>query len=855
MAGAGYLPVDPEAPFARKKHLLKDSDAIALIASEEIQDCQELASSEGLLLLLADPSSLSFVASPQNHVESFPQPPRPGPGPTSSSLAMLMYTSGTSGVPKGIIYDHRHLLHGTWFWAEMHQMNEKSVQLLKSPYFWAVMEWEFFPALLRGGSVVVASPDGHKQPEYMADVIRRFQVNLLMITPSVLELMLDVHQTQADLAPLQSLQQITTVGEAFPSNLANRLVGMPDISATVRNVYGASESSCTVYTVPRAGVDLSIFPKRVPAGFPQEHAELYIMAVGEVPLRLVNPGEAGEICFGGVVAAGYFKLPQLTEEKFVKTQFGRLYKTGDLGRWNNGCLEVTGRIDRQVKVRGVRVDPEEIEAVLRNYQTVKTSDVKAPTTSPVAQVAVVASSEPSELVAFVVPRANSELDAEDLKIHCRATLAPAYLPKHVLVRKSLPALANGKVNLMALQKAADEVVDLLGAETVEDSLGRMKSLSKDALMETAVIHRCYAFWMVGVMLDHVAKCSTPDVPDFCEVFASARLQPWTELLIRSFGNIQCMLGFILLGAFQESRAGARIKLGWVDVYMLAVSMAIILPLPQVFNFVFRVVSGGHPSPPGDSLYTSLGWDVTYMRDDSDAGHARWYLNVVVLSRVFVALCQSLRVPAVLQVLLAGSMVLVPRSGDVCKMEMDPTLQYFTVWLWGCTPWEPYIPLYICWYTICLHCSRPCLKMIQALAPRGPVWASVATAISMVLGLLLAQVDYPNVYLSIGIVTNVRNVWLAPLYVLQIVLFALGAVYWPVDARLWGNTTLGMYVTQIFLHDWLTYCGLQFIAWFAWDPTGLLLYFAMLLMLFAVSSTVGPVAHYVLTTPQRLFRNG
>ena len=113
---------------------------------------------------------------------------------TQTTWPMLIYTSGSTGEPKGIVYDHQHLLHGAWFWAEEHGMSESSVQLFKSPYFWAVMEWEVFPALIRGGKLVVASADGHKSPQYMAQTIEKFHVDVLMITPSVLDLLLDVAQ-------------------------------------------------------------------------------------------------------------------------------------------------------------------------------------------------------------------------------------------------------------------------------------------------------------------------------------------------------------------------------------------------------------------------------------------------------------------------------------------------------------------------------------------------------------------------------------------------------------------------------------------------------------------------------------
>jgi len=491
----------------------------------------------------------------------------------------------------------------------------------------------------------------------------------------------------------------------------------------------------------------------------------------------------------------------------------------------------------------VRINPEEIEAVLLQYNPPGTK-LEAPIAAPVAQAAVVASSDPVELVAFVVPRAKVEVGKDELTAHCRDNLAPAYLPKHVVVTNGLPSLANGKVDYLSLRKMADETVELLGAETVEDSLGRMKSLSKDALLETAVIHRCYAYWMLGVLLDHFAECGTTAAPGLCAALASASVKPWTELLVRSFGNIQCMLGFFLLGAFQESR-NSKIILGWVDVYMLAVSMAIVLPLPQLVNMFL----GGHLYVPG--TFDDLGWGLAYMKTDERGG--RWYLNEVVIARVFLALCHKLRIPPLLQVCASAALNLVPSLGNICNVEMDPTFQYVTVWLWSCEPWDYYKAFYLCWYVLCYHYSRPCLKRIQELAPKGPVWGAVATSVSMILGLLLALFDYPNVWLTDGKIIFLSNVFLSPLYILQVVLFALGTVYWTVDARLWGNTTLGLYVGHLFIMNWMTYWAPHLIKLCAWDPTGLVLYFAILLVLFGLASSFGPAVHYLLTTPQRLLR--
>ncbi|CAE7884834.1 srfAB, partial [Symbiodinium necroappetens] len=249
LAGAGYLPMDDTGPEARKRLVLEDSRAKVLISDANSQECKQLAADLGLhWVAISSFGSFTVTEAQRPALQS-------GAGICDTGdVAMLIYTSGSTGEPKGIVYDHQHLLHGAWFWAEEHAMSESSVQLFKSPYFWAVMEWEVFPALIRGGKLVVGS---------------------------------------------------------FVLVLA-KVVGP------------------------------------------------FIMAEGS--FELMPPGEAGEICFGGVLAARYWQRLELTAAKFVPTEdFGRIYRTGDLGRFREGALEVVGRLDRQLKVNGVRVEPGEIE--------------------------------------------------------------------------------------------------------------------------------------------------------------------------------------------------------------------------------------------------------------------------------------------------------------------------------------------------------------------------------------------------------------------------------------------------------------------------------------------------------------
>jgi len=893
VAGGGYLPMDHTAPLSRKKLLISDSEAQVLVVHKGDQEMLTLSEELSISSVIMEPGgrqgaySTLQVRNPKSQGDPYPMRPE------TTDTAMLIYTSGSSGKPKGIIYDHAHLLHGAWFWAEEHGVSEDSVLFLKSPYFWAVIEWELFPALMRGGRLVIAAPEGHKSPEYMAAVIKEEKVGVLMMTPSVLDVLIDVHEAQGK--PLQSLRHVTTVGEPLPTELANRFTATAGLeSACLRNFYGASESCCTVYKVPSGGVDTDRFPNKVPAGISQAHAEVYIMAIGQRPLRPLLLGESGEICFAGVLAAGYFKLPEMTEKCFLDTsEYGRVYTTGDLGRWNGGVLEVLGRIDRQVKVNGVRIEPEEVESVLKKFvQIRKTSRDDAPSEGEgdvelallnlqkstsengnaeeelhglVTKAAAVATAEPSTLIAFVQLRATSDrVSSEDLLDHCKKHLTSAYMPRQVVIMyEGLPLLPNGKVDFGKLKGLAEEhAMDV--QEAVLDSMGQMRSMSKMAILENAVIHRCYAFWMLGVLIDHYCHCAlTADPNDadklmpYCTALATDNTPPWSEMLIRSLGNDQDLFGFIMLGAYQDTRTkrkGQRpvLRPRWLDMYIFCVYLFMALPLPQFLSFI----TGGWAWPDKSVAMwnTELKsiWDIDYMmKADSTSGH-RWYLLMLLQAKFFVWICNSMCLPPWLQVLLASwsSYIGPVFSGNVCTDDRSSyTSRYFLVWVFdGCWTWVRWVEWYATFYVFCFHYLRQILDWLTPKLPRGPVWAATATAFSMTIGLLMAMLHYPNEIIETG--SDSGWGWLEILAtMLQPALFALGTSYWSVNASWWGNTTLGCYMIHFCFRDRMTELMTSLSVALSGDPTGLVLPMSIILVCFAFTSTIGPMGHYILILPQ------
>eukprot|EP00746_Dinoflagellata_sp_MGD_P002200 gnl/MRDRNA2_/MRDRNA2_104257_c0_seq1.p1 gnl/MRDRNA2_/MRDRNA2_104257_c0~~gnl/MRDRNA2_/MRDRNA2_104257_c0_seq1.p1 ORF type:complete len:1108 (-),score=158.55 gnl/MRDRNA2_/MRDRNA2_104257_c0_seq1:24-3302(-) len=853
-AGAAYLPIDPKAPVARKEVFLVDSEAKVVVADKGTSDITELAMSRQIPTLSLLKSGVigeveTFGTSMQPTEYQRPQP---------SDMAMLIYTSGTTGTPKGIIYDHTHLTHGTWSFRHGCSVDSSSKMLLKAPYFWAVIEYEMFPSLTTSGTLVIASPQGHQKPDYLAQLIAKEGITVLMVIPSVLDLLLDIHDSQSS-RPLETLTNVVVVGEPLPCSVANRFVQTKGIRACLHNYYGASESSCTIYTVPHNGINLELFPNKAPVGRPQPHAKVWVMRIHETDaaaapkLTPALTGEAGEICFGGVLAAGYFKLPNLTKEKFIDHEmYGRIYRTGDLGRWVHGNLQIIGRADDQVKINGVRIEPEEVEAVLKRLQVPLPAALQhAPaqssygefdpeghslaTQNAVDRVCVVATTstqEPSVLVALVSPRKNVQGVTPDvLMAHCVANLTPAYVPHFCFILEEFPLLPNGKPDKVMLKKVAAQMVSQTDA-VVLDSLGQMRQMSHKAILETQVIHRCYAFWMIGVILDHWYMCGVPGFP-LCGALSSVSVHPWTELVIRGWGNNQDLLGFIMLGAFQDARPGPdgskSIKWGVTDFFILYAY--IILTLTSWF-YEGCVITD----------FTSSYEKFTCVIDILAPSDHRWYLFMLLQIRLFLFIGEIAHTPGWLQCFLIST----PCAVMVIAQSLGFGVPASWYWLFG---WEWW---YVMFYAVAYHYIRPTHDFVTTRLPSSPLWGALAACTSMTLGMAMAMFHYPNSVLEYGKWGMWAPVEIA-ISILQPTLFALSMVWLPFDLSWWGNSTLGCYCFHWYIKYHMLWLGaatadqLQFL-----DATGFLCIIALISFAVIFSTLLGPLGHYVLLAPRFVY---
>eukprot|EP00929_Paragymnodinium_shiwhaense_P042350 TRINITY_DN2192_c2_g1_i1.p1 TRINITY_DN2192_c2_g1~~TRINITY_DN2192_c2_g1_i1.p1 ORF type:complete len:1124 (+),score=197.03 TRINITY_DN2192_c2_g1_i1:103-3474(+) len=915
LSGLVWVPVDPSVPEDRLGELLSDGQPSLVICQDSAgaKRTERLASARVLDVTGMWELEKNLPAS-QKDVSKLPVVSLADP-------CLLIYTSGSTGKPKGILYSNEMANHGSGCSVELTRMTDKSVALLKTPYIWAVVEYELFPILTCGGTLVVANAQGHKDPAYMCMLMQTFKVTHFVVAPDVLDVLLDIHEASRQMA---SLESVISVGSGLPVATANRFVKSKNMKAKLHNVYGASESSCTVYTVPEAGLDTEQWPNRCPVGVPQPGCR--VLLLDEQRNEVAN-GEIGEISFGGQLADLYWGKPELTAEKFVvHPQFGRVYYSGDLGHWRGSVLEIAGRKDRQVKIRGVRVEPEEVESALRSYrrhdaviqvttrlpsnprtpngqqqtaegrtplldveagdcQVMRSESVCSEEASLTAVACVATAGQQPELVAFVSPT----LDAASmtaLKEHLKAKLPPYYVPKHIFDREELPHLPNGKVDVKALSaEASNEIKAIEGkGQVVMDSLGRMRNLSKAALTENAVIHRCYAYWMVGVMCDHYNGCALAPGMPFCFIdYLPGYVPGWVEMFMRQVGNDQDMFGFIFLGALQDSRMDnggpTRVTLGYNTVFSFCVYLAAGWPIPQLLALTL----GGD----GNQFLSA---DCSDQWVSANCSGHRWYLFMIVYAQVCIFLFQCLvwvverlarvRIPVEYSGAMQGVMHLIiavysPNYWyDICMADgTSKWVQWTGGWVfpyafadyqsgtYSCPMMQNWIQWYVVFYVLAFYFSRPGMKILADFFNKNNMntaaWAFAAYGFATMLGATMSVFHYPNIIMEDGIKTDGLKWWYVPLEfganTVQPLVLALAMAWFPLDCRWWGNTTLGTYVFHFYFLQYAMEKYPKILQWMGEHHLeGVPQVFVLLAIPMLFMTFLGPIFHYILLAPGLLY---
>nr|QDF82259.1 non-ribosomal peptide synthetase [Pseudomonas sp.] len=419
-AGGGYVPLDPAYPLERLAYMLEDSAPLAVLV-------------QGSTRLLLGDVGVPVIDLDLPHWQSLPTDNLAITELAPQHTAYVIYTSGSTGQPKGVINEHCGVVNRLLWMQDAYQLTAADTVLQKTPFSFDVSVWEFFWPLMTGARLVMARPEGHKDPLYLSEIIEREKITTLHFVPS----MLDVFLAHADTTRCSSLRQVMCSGEALPGSVVRRFKQQLP-SSQLHNLYGPTEAAVDVTAWNCAG-PVENTPDNTPIGKPIANTRMYILDAQQQP---VPQGVVGELYIGGVqVARGYLNRPELNAERFLTDPFqanGRMYRTGDVARYlPDGNIEYLGRNDDQVKIRGLRIELGEIQARLTQIDGIQEAAVLAREDVP----------GDKRLVAYYTGAA---LEIETLRSLLLENLPDYMVPAVFVHLEALPLSPNGKLDRKAL---------------------------------------------------------------------------------------------------------------------------------------------------------------------------------------------------------------------------------------------------------------------------------------------------------------------------------------------------------------------------------------------------------------------
>ncbi|GAB2714348.1 non-ribosomal peptide synthetase [Kitasatospora kifunensis] len=449
-AGGVYVPIDPAHPARRRAHLLRDSGAMVLVSQSWIR--AELAADGDLRSLVGDgqpaesgvqqlggecepaDGGLQLVLLDEDRAAIATRATGPLPPVDPAAGAYLVYTSGSTGQPKGVLISHEAIRNRVLWTVRTHGLVPSDRVLQKTTVGFDAAMWEFLAPLVCGAAVVVAGEGVPRDPAAMVRAVAEHGVTVLQVVPSVLRSLVQERQ----LRYCTQLRLVFSAGEPLPAELCERLLAQ--VAVTLVNTYGPTECAIDVTSHRYTGGGDAEGGGIVPIGTPLDNTRILVLDPDGV---LCPIGVPGELCVAGVgLARGYVGRGELTAERFVPNPYPmrpgeRLYRTGDLVRRRaDGTLEYLGRLDRQVKLRGVRIEPSEIEAVLCEH--------------PQVAAAAVGVYGEAQLVAHVVSLADAPWEPEEVREYLAERLPQALVPAVLRPLSALPLTASGKVDRAAL---------------------------------------------------------------------------------------------------------------------------------------------------------------------------------------------------------------------------------------------------------------------------------------------------------------------------------------------------------------------------------------------------------------------
>jgi tyrocidine synthetase-3 len=422
-AGAAFLPLGIDYPPARIASLIQDAQPRAILV-DKVDDWGSRALPSCPLL----DREMSLAASEEEKQQASPAEIAP------SDLAYVLYTSGSTGMPKGVMIEHRSVINRIEWMRDQYKVGSEDFILQKTPYTFDVSIWEFFLPLCYGAKLVTCEKEAIYDPKSLLHIIETNQISMLHFVPSMYQPFLESMEGK-DMHRGTSITRVICSGEALTSEIVR--LHHEKLQAELHNLYGPTEAT----------VDVSFYETcpgemRVPIGQPIWNTSLQIV---DANFQLQPIGIPGEILIGGIgLARGYLNRPELTQEKFIDSPFEpgqKTYLTGDVGYWReDGTIQYLGRKDNQIKLRGQRIELGEIEHAIQQVLGQGQAVVLVPKDAqgdPFLLACIVSSEPPS---------------ADQIKLALQDSLPAHMIPDLFVFRDELPRTSSGKIDRKLLSK-------------------------------------------------------------------------------------------------------------------------------------------------------------------------------------------------------------------------------------------------------------------------------------------------------------------------------------------------------------------------------------------------------------------
>lgn len=431
-AGSAYLPIDPGYPADRIDYMLKECGVEVLLVQKKFKALASTNSGKSAKTIVLDNTEPLQYDDNDLEVEI-----------KGHDLAYVIYTSGSTGKPKGVMIEHRSLYNILKYTQAQYPVCQNDTVLLKGAYCFDGMVMEMYPWIFGGGRLAILEPGAEKDPQRILAAIENYNATHIVFVPSMLNAFLDAIEEQ-DIHSLKSLKYTIVGGEALSTATVNKFHKLTNETILV-NIYGPTEATvyATCYNLDRNNVQC-----KIPIGTPVANMGVYILDKSQ---NLVPTNVAGEICLSGIgLARGYINNPELTAERFVKNPYlsgEKMYKTGDIAKWRpDGTIEYLGRKDRQIKIRGFRVELGEIEARILQHSAVKEAVVKV--------------FEDANSMKYLCAYLSTEeqIPLKELRSHISRELPEYMIPSHFVFVETMPKTINGKIDIEKLTEPSSEKI-------------------------------------------------------------------------------------------------------------------------------------------------------------------------------------------------------------------------------------------------------------------------------------------------------------------------------------------------------------------------------------------------------------